>query len=146
MAEFSKPQRGQTRSEASSQASTPALSAARPPKMAKVTRPDPTVSSRATVNRALPSAEAAKRDPNRGQGRPQRRRTPSRAGSEDLHGSPLPGRRSDGEPDALSLAWIRWACTRTGGGMAGPNGSRTQWRELFHEVVETNLCLAARPA
>jgi len=24
--------------------------------------------------------------------------------------------------------------------MAGPNGSRTQWRELFHEVVETNLC------
>jgi len=24
--------------------------------------------------------------------------------------------------------------------MAGPNGDRTQWRELFHEVVETNLC------
>ena len=24
--------------------------------------------------------------------------------------------------------------------MAGSNGSRTQWRELFHEVVETNLC------
>ena len=24
--------------------------------------------------------------------------------------------------------------------MAGPDGDRTQWRELFHEVVETNLC------
>jgi coenzyme F420 hydrogenase subunit beta len=24
--------------------------------------------------------------------------------------------------------------------MTGTNGSRTQWRELFHEVVETNLC------
>ena len=24
--------------------------------------------------------------------------------------------------------------------MTGANGSRTQWRELFHEVVETNLC------
>jgi coenzyme F420 hydrogenase subunit beta len=24
--------------------------------------------------------------------------------------------------------------------MAGQDGSRTQWRELFHEVVETNLC------
>ena len=24
--------------------------------------------------------------------------------------------------------------------MTGSNGSRTQWRELFHEVVETNLC------
>src|SRR4029450_5443314 len=31
-------------------------------------------------------------------------------------------------------------CTRTGGGMAGSDGNRTQWRELFHEVVETNLC------
>src|SRR5215203_4355943 len=31
---------------------------------------------------------------------------------------------------------------RTGGTMAGAdgNGSRTQWRELFHEVVATNLC------
>ena len=56
MAEFSKPQRGQTRKDASSQASTPALSAARPPKMAKVTSPDPTESSRATVNKARAGA------------------------------------------------------------------------------------------
>src|SRR5215217_2649018 len=60
MVEFSKPQRGQTRSEASSQARTPALRAARPPKMAKVTRPEPTVSWRATVNRTLPTAEATR--------------------------------------------------------------------------------------
>src|SRR5215203_1678314 len=63
MAEFSKPQRGQTRSEASSQASTPALRAARPPNMAKVTRPEETESWRATVNRALPNAEAARATP-----------------------------------------------------------------------------------
>jgi hypothetical protein len=63
MAAFSWPQRGQTRSEASSQASTPEVSAARPPKMAKVTSPEPTVSCRATVNSTLPSAEATSATP-----------------------------------------------------------------------------------
>src|SRR5687767_4601631 len=133
MVGFSKPQRGQTRSEASYQASTPALGAARPPKMAKVTRPDPTVSSRATVNRALPSAEAASATPTAV--RVDRSAAGRRPGLDRKTFTvlTLPGRRSDGEPDVMSLAWIRWPCTRTGGGMAGSDGNRTQWRELFHE-------------
>src|SRR5688572_25853890 len=100
MAAFSKPQRGQTRSEASSQASTPALSAARPPKMAKVTRPAPTVSSRATVNTALPSAEAARATPTAV--RVERTAAGRRPGLDRKAFTHLTllGRRSDGAPDA----------------------------------------------
>src|SRR5215216_3262729 len=103
MAEFSKPQRGQTRSEASSQASTPALRAARPPKMAKVTRPEETESWRATVNRALPNAEAARATPTAV--RVDRTAAGRRPGLErdTFTVLTLPGRRSDGEPDSLSV-------------------------------------------
>src|SRR5829696_1673306 len=103
MAEFSWPQRGQTRSEASSQASTPALRAARPPKMAKVTKPDPTESSRATVNRALPSAEAARATPTAV--RVDRTAAGRRPGldRETFTALTLPGRRPDDATDRLSV-------------------------------------------
>src|SRR5215218_7492155 len=119
MAEFSKPQRGQTRSEASSQARTPALRAARPPKMAKVTRPDPTESWRATVNRALPSAEAAKATPTAV--RVDRSAAGRRPGLDRKTFTvlTLPGRGSDGEPDGLPVAW---ACRHAPGPEAGWRG------------------------
>src|SRR5918992_4520519 len=99
MDEFSWPQRGQTRREASSQARTPALRAARPPKTAKVTRPDPTLSSRAMVNRALASAEAARATPTAVRvERTAAGRRPE-LDRKAFTALTLPGRRSDGEPD-----------------------------------------------
>src|SRR5215216_5294615 len=108
--------------------------------MAKVTRPEPTVSWRSTVNRTLPTAEAT-------------RATATAVRVERTAAGRRPGldrktftlltvtvRRADGEPDALSLPWELHHAPGTGGTMAGLDGSRTQWRELFHEVVATNLC------
>ncbi len=53
---FSIPQRGHDRREESSQATTPAVRAASPPNIAKVTSPEASESSNATVNPTLPRA------------------------------------------------------------------------------------------
>src|SRR5829696_786254 len=102
--------------------------------MAKVTRPDPTLSWRATVNRTLPTAEAARATPTAVR---VERTAAGRRPWLDRNAFTLltlPGHGSDGEPDGLSLAWssggrygteAAWR-GRTGTGPSGGSCS-TRW-------------------
>ena len=103
---FSKPRRGHRPRRRAAPRPGPALTRPDHPEDGEGGRTPPTPTpcwSRAMVNGADPQRRGGQRDRD-GTGRPQRRRTPSPARSEDLTVLTLPsGPRSDGEPDGSPL-------------------------------------------